>query len=210
MEKTMALDTHNSTIGTLLTELDNLILDLYPRQGEWTEEEYLDLTDNTRQLIEFTDGYVEVLPIPTDTHQAILAYLYRAFFAIAGLANGTVRFSPLRVRIRGRKFREPDLVLVLDAKDPRRQNRYWQGADLALEVVSADKPERDLVEKRGDYAEAGIPEYWIVNPETETITVLCLEDTVYAEHGVFGRGAEATSVLLPGFTVQVEKVFDAD
>jgi hypothetical protein len=32
-------------------------------------------------------------------------------------------------------------------------------------VVSADKPERDLVEKRGDYAEAGIPEYWIVNPE---------------------------------------------
>jgi len=77
-------------------------------------------------------------------------------------------------------------------------------------VVSADKPERDLVEKRGDYAEAGIPEYWIVNPETETITVLRLEDTAYAEHGLVGRDAEATSVLLPGFTVSVAAVFDAD
>jgi Uma2 family endonuclease len=206
----MAVDTHSSTISTLQAEVDQLILDMYPRQGEWTEEEYLDLTDYANHLIEFTDGYIEVLPMPTDNHQAILAYLYRVFFAFAGLAKGTLRFSPLRVRIRARKFREPDLVLVLDAKDPRRQNRYWQGADLALEVVSADKPERDLVEKRGDYAEAGIPEYWIVNPETETITVLRLEDTTYVEHGVFGRGAEATSVILPGFTIGVDAVFDAD
>jgi Uma2 family endonuclease len=206
----MAIDTRKSTISTLQTEVDNLILDLYPRQGEWTEEEYLDLTDHTNHLIEFTDGYVEVLPMPTDNHQAILAYLFELFLAYLRPRGGTLRFSPLRVRIRARKFREPDLVLMLDAKDPRRQNRYWQGADLALEVVSADKPERDLVEKRGDYAEAGIPEYWIVNPETETISVLRLEDTAYAEHGVFGRGAEAASVLLPGFTVSVDAVFDAD
>jgi Uma2 family endonuclease len=206
----MAVDTHNSTISTLQTEVDNLILDLYPRQGEWTEEEYLDLTDSTNHLIEFTDGYVEVLPMPTDHHQAILAYLFELFLTYLRPRGGKVLFSPLRVRIRARKFREPDLLLLLDAKDPRRQNRYWQGADLALEVVSADKPERDLVEKRGDYAEAGIPEYWIVNPETETITVLRLEDTAYAEHDVFGRGAEAASALLPGFIVSVDAVFDAD
>ena len=57
----MAVDTHSSTISTLQAEVDNFILDLYPRQGEWTEEEYLDLTDHTNHLIEFTDGYVEVL-----------------------------------------------------------------------------------------------------------------------------------------------------
>lgn len=206
----MAVDTHNSTISTLQAEVDNLILDLYPRQGEWTEEEYLDLTDHTNHLIEFTDGYVEVLPMPTDHHQAILAYLFELFLTYLRPRGGKVRFSPLRVHIRARKFREPDLLLVLDAKDPRRQNRYWQGADLALEVVSADKPERDLVEKRGDYAEAGIPEYWIVNPETETITVLRLEENAYVEHGIFGRGAEATSALMPGFIVGVDAVFDAD
>ena len=80
---------------------------------------------------------------------------------------------------------------------------------MALEVVSADKPERDLVEKRGDYAEAGIPEYWIVNPLDETVTVLTLDGDAYSESGVFRRGESATSALLEGFAVRVDEVFDA-
>ena len=63
--------------------------------------------------------------------------------------------------------------------------------------------------KRGDYAEAVIPEYWIVNLEEETITVLKLDGRVYTTHGVFGRGEITTSALLAGFTVSVEAVCDA-
>jgi len=55
---------------------------------------------------------------------------------------------------------------------------------------------------------AGIPEYWIVDPETEVITVLRLDDMTYAEHGVFGRGMVATSALLPGLEVPTDNVFD--
>ena len=116
----------------------------------------------------------------------------------------------MRLRIRPGKFREPDLLLLLSAADPRWQNRFWLGADLALEVVSADKPERDLVEKRGDYGEGHVPEYWIVNPQTETVTVLRLHGEVYQEVGNYGRGESAQSVLLPGFSVAVAAVFDAD
>ncbi|MFN8514323.1 MAG: Uma2 family endonuclease [Chloroflexia bacterium] len=112
--------------------------------------------------------------------------------------------------MRPRKFREPDLLLLLNARDPRRQNRYWLGADLAVEIVSPDKPERDLVDKRFDYAEGGVPEYWIVNPLDQTITVLCLDGDTYVEHGIFGRGARATSALLPDFSIDVTSVFDAD
>src|SRR5215213_11471590 len=97
---TMAVDTHNSTISTLQAEVDNLILDLYPRQGQWTEEDYLDLTDHAQHLIEFTDGYVEVLPMPTDNHQAILAYVFELFLGYLRPRGGKVRFLPLRVRIR--------------------------------------------------------------------------------------------------------------
>jgi tRNA U34 5-carboxymethylaminomethyl modifying GTPase MnmE/TrmE len=102
------------------------------------------------------------------------------------------------------------VLLVLDARDPRRQNRYWLGADLVVEVVSPDNPERDTVTKRADYAEGRIPEYWIVSPEDETITVLTLAGDAYAEHGVFRRGAQATSALLEGFAVSVDAVFDAE
>mgnify|MGYP000001379519 CR=1 FL=1 len=188
---------------------EELLLDLLPAQGEWSEEAYLWLTDRTNRLIEYTDGHIEALPMPTDEHQRILLFLYRIFYAAVELAGGKVLVAALRLRLPNGHFREPDLLLLRVAEDPRRGNRYWFGADLVLEVVSPDKPERDLVEKRGDYAEAGIPEYWIVNPEAETITVLRLEGASYAEHGAFARGAEATSALLPGFSVSVAATLDA-
>jgi Uma2 family endonuclease len=191
-------------------EPDHVILNLLPFQGKWSEEQYLWLTDNTNRLIEFTDGYLEVLPMPTDHRQAMLEYLLLAFRAFILPLGGKVRFAPLRMLVRPRTFREPDLLLLRSADDPRRQNRYWLGADLVVEIVSPDKPARDLVQKRSDYAETGISEYWIVNPESETITVLRLEGGTYTEHGMFGRGTSATSALLEGFGADVAAVFDAD
>jgi Uma2 family endonuclease len=111
--------------------------------------------------------------------------------------------------VRDGKFREPDILLLRDARDPRRQDRFWRGADLVAEVVSEDDPERDTQIKRIDYAEAGIPEYWIVNPLDETVTVLTLSAGSYAEYGVFRRGDEACSKLLDGFAVRVDAIFDA-
>lgn len=107
------------------------------------------------------------------------------------------------------KYRAPDLLLLLDANDPRRQDEFWLGADLVIEIVSVDKPKRDTEEKPRDYAEAHIPEYWIVNPLDETVTVLTLAGDSYAERGVFRRGEQAKSVLLQGFTVEVSKALDA-
>jgi Uma2 family endonuclease len=191
-------------------EWKDLLEDLLPRQGAWSENEYLVLTDHRNRLVEFTDGFLEVLPMPTDKHQGILGFLYLAFLGFVEPRGGKVRFSPLRLQIRPGKFREPDLLLLLSAADSRRQNRFWLGADLAVEVVSEEKPERDLVEKRGDYAEGRVLEYWIVNPQTETITVLRLRGDAYEETGLYRRGESAASVLLAGFSVAVAAVFDAD
>jgi Uma2 family endonuclease len=191
-------------------EWKDLLEDLLPQQGSWSEEEYLVLTDHSRRLVEYTDGFLEVLPMPTDKHQSVLQFLFLAFLGFVHPLGGKVHFATLRMRIRPRKFREPDLLLLLSAADSRRQDRFWLGADLALEVVSEEKPERDLVAKRGDYAEGGVPEYWIVNPQTETITVLHLRGGAYQEAGIYRRGERAASVLLAGFSVDVAAVFDAD
>jgi Uma2 family endonuclease len=204
----MTVDTHDLELK-LIRRAAGLELDLLPLQGLWTEEQYLKLTDQTNQLIEFTDGYLEGLSMPTRSHQRMLACLYELFVAFLRLHGGEVLFAPLRLQIRPGKQREPDMLLVLDEQDPRNQDQFWLGADLVLEIVSADNPERDTVEKVVDYAEAHIPEYWIVNPLDETITVLVLAGDAYATHGVFQRGDWADSPLLPGFTVPVDSVFDA-
>jgi Uma2 family endonuclease len=195
---------------TSVGELKKLLVDLLPNQGQWSEEEYLWLTDHTNHYVEFTDGYIDVLPMPTDRHQCLLLFLLLAFHGFVVPRGGKVLLSPLRLRIRAGKFREPDIILLKSADDPRRENRFWKGADLTVEVVSPEKPERDLVDKPADYAEAGVPEYWIVNPLTETITVLRPEDKAYVEHGVFARGTMATSALLSGFAISVDAVMDAD
>ncbi len=101
---------------------------------------------------------------PAPPASASQAFLYRSFHAWVGPRGGVVVFSALRLRVREGMFREPDLLLLRERSDPRCQDRYWLGADLVVEVVSPDRPERDLVDKRIDYAEAGIPEYWVVDP----------------------------------------------
>jgi Uma2 family endonuclease len=183
-------------------------LDLAPLQGIWTVEQYLKLTNQTNQLIEFTDGVIEVLPMPTKYHQAISKLLFLGLLAIAQRLGGDVFYAPLRVQIRPGKFREPDLLLVLDKNDPRAQDEFWLGADLVMEIVSPNRPKRDTEEKPRDYAEAGIPEYWIVNPLDETIALLTLRGDAYIEHGVFRRGERAASLILDGFSVSVDEVFD--
>ena len=199
----------SAAAATSQAALDALLCDLLPRQGCWSDEAYLWLTDHSRRPIEFTDGRIEELPLPTFTHQAILSFLHALFRAWLKPRGGVVVFSGLRMRVREGKFREPDLLMLRDRSDPRCQDRYWLGADLVVEVVSPDDPDRDLVEKRADYAEAGIPEYWIADPRDETITVLALEGEAYVEHGTYARGGKAASRLLDGFTAEVAAVFDA-
>lgn len=182
---------------------------LFPAQGSWSVEEYLAL--DTNYLVEFSDGYIEVLPMPTDRHQAIVATLFLALAAFAKKTAGTIRFAPLRVQLWPGKFREPDLVFMLAEHAGRRHEKYWEGADMVVEVVSGSEVDRqrDLVTKRREYAQAGIPEYWIVDPGTERITVLKLAGDAYEEHGRFGRGAAAGSASLAGFEVLVDAVLDA-
>jgi Uma2 family endonuclease len=204
----MAIDTQDLELK-LIRRTAGVELSLDPLQGLWTEAQYLTLTNHTNHLIEFTDGVIEVLPMPTKYHQAISRLLFLALLAVVQRIGGDVFYAPLRVQVRPGKYREPDLLVMLDKSDPRAQDEFWLGADLVVEIVSPDHPKRDTEEKPRDYAEAQIPEYWIVNPLDETITVLALDGDAYREHGVFRRGESAASALLDGFAVRVDEVFDA-
>jgi Uma2 family endonuclease len=83
---------------------------LFPEQGAWSEEQYLDLTDHNHRRIEFTDGRLELLPTPTEIHQELVAFLYAtllAFVKTRGL--GKAHFSGIR---RPDKIREPDVIFL--------------------------------------------------------------------------------------------------
>jgi Uma2 family endonuclease len=188
-----------------------MVHDLFPLQGQWTESEYLALQERSRRLVELSDGQIKMLSLPSPFHQRIVGYLFRLLdVCAAAMRCGEVFFAPLPVRLWAGKYRDPDIAFLKPGRisDPRHQP---QGADLVVEVVSEaeEDRQRDLETKRREYAQAGIAEYWIVDPKTETISVLTLDGAAYRLHGEFPRGTTATSVLLPTFTVDVSAVFDA-
>jgi Uma2 family endonuclease len=114
---------------------------------------------------EWVDGEVTVFMASTPRHQAIknlLASLLTFYVALRRL--GQVLDAPVEMRLRaGRSYREPDILfLATDHLDRIAAKRIDGPADFVIEVLSEDDPDRDRVEKFNEYAEAGIPEYWIV------------------------------------------------
>lgn len=180
----------------------------YPLQGWWTEREYLAYTDG-RRGIEFNSGLLEFLPLPTRTHQEVIQLLFLLLREYLSKSKGAVWMAGIRVRTLANKIREPDVVAMRDRDDPRAGERVFEGADLVMEVVSddADGRNRDYIEKRAEYEQAGFPEYWIVDPIERRVTVLALREGKYVEHCVALDGANAVSALLPGLTVAVTPLF---
>jgi len=183
---------------------------LFPEQGGWSAEGYLDLTDGTNKRIEFTKGRLEFLPMPTELHQALVGFLYHALLAFVNSRQlGVVPFPPLRVRVRPDNIREPDVLFLRTQNFHLRTSRVWLGADLVMEVVSGDQKDRnrDYIEKLADYAEGKFGEYWIVDPDRQVVLIQKLLDGQYALHGQFAPGEQATSAHLDGFALDVAALF---
>jgi Uma2 family endonuclease len=185
-----------------------LELDAGGLQGAWTAEQYLRLTDRTNRLVELVDGRLEALPMPSTEHQILLVWLLDTLRA-AAVPGALVLPAALPLRLPNGRYREPDILLLQNARDSRRDSRAWRGADLVVEIVSPDDPDRDYRAKRLDYAAAGVTEYWIVDPAERLVTVLRLVGATYAEHGAFRAGDIATSPLLPALAVDVAALFAA-
>jgi Uma2 family endonuclease len=183
---------------------------LFPPQGGWSEEEYLALPGS--RLAEFDHGRVEVLDMPSQLHQFLVLFLYEALVGYVRPRNlGRVAVAPLPVKLWEGKLREPDVLFMRREHSERRQANYWRGADLVMEVTSPDDPRRDRDTKRREYAQAGIPEYWLVDPAAHAVTVFALPEGAdsYAVHGVSEPGQRAESASLPGFEVDVAELFAA-
>ncbi|MCC6492021.1 MAG: Uma2 family endonuclease [Pirellulales bacterium] len=185
---------------------------LFPPQGNWSAHEYLALADGSVRIVEFNRGYIEVHEMPTIAHQRILRFLMAVFSAfVSDRRLGEMFFAALPLRLNEEKFREPDLIFVGRSEPADATENYLSAASLVLEVVSSDlkSRQRDLVEKRREYAVAGITEYWIVDPQEKRITVLTLDGQAYAVHGEFAPGQQATSRLLAGLSIDVAATFQA-
>jgi len=179
----------------------------FPEQGGWTETDYFSLDGGP--LVEYEDGHVEVLDLPTIEHQRIAQFLFLILHQWVGkLGVGEVFMAPLPIRLWPRKFREPDVVFV--GAERSETDGYPDGADLVIEVVSpgAENRRRDLEIKPLEYARAGINEYWVIDMESKRITLSTLVSGQY-QSIEYGPADTVQSKRLPGLTVSVDEILAA-
>ena len=182
------------------------VADLYPPQGQWTEVDYFSLPD-TNRYVELSEGRLIMSPHPTYSHQTALQNLFLRLQAFVEEHRlGIVRFAPLPVRLWPGKIREPDIFFIAKEHKDRIGEEVCGVPDLVVEVTSSSTLKTDRMEKFQEYAQAGVAEYWIVDPQERTIEVYFLKQGAYVLYGKWRAGEQASSYLLTGFSVKVDEV----
>jgi len=183
------------------------IAQLFPEQGKWTEDDYFSLPE-TNKIVELSEGRLIITPSPTTQHQKIVLKLSTMLFNHVSSHNlGEIIIAPMDVRLYPGVIRQPDIVFMKNEHKDRITERYWGVPDLIIEVISESTDKEDKGEKFFEYEKAGVPEYWIVDPNTQTIDVFQLKDDAYYLAGSFGIGDSVNSNVLPNLNISVESIF---
>ena len=173
-----------------------------------TYADWLQFPDDGR-LYEVIDGELLVTPPPNIRHQRASRELqFQIHLHLRQNGKGEVLNAPVGVRLRDDLIVGPDLIVILAEHADRIGKQVIDGApDLVVEILSPGTAGRDLGTKRDAYAAAGVPEYWIVDPETRTVEVLTLDGAAYRRAGLYGIGDTLVSPVLDALTIDVGDVF---
>lgn len=170
----------------------------------YTSDDYWNLPDGSRA--ELIDGKLYAMTPPSWTHQRIVAGLTFEFEAYIRAHGGPcqVALAPVAVNLdaNDHTWVEPDVVVVCDPD--KISERGCEGApDLVVEVVSPSSIRMDYFTKAARYQQAGVREYWIVDPATKQVVVYRYDGEESPQLGVYSF-AEAVPVgIFDGLTVTV-------
>jgi len=182
----------------------------------FTYEDYLLFPEDGKRH-EIIEGEYYMSPAPMTRHQRISGKLFKAFDnfleqysreAVPPL--GEVFYAPMDVVLSDLNIVQPDLLFIAASHSAIITEKNIQGPpDLVIEILSESTRKIDERIKRNLYARFGVQEYWIVDPELETVKVYRITDTGYACADTFSResGEAITTLLLPHFTISLTQIF---
>jgi Uma2 family endonuclease len=147
----------------------------------YTEEDYYNLPENVRA--ELIDGQFYYMAAPSRVHQKILMFLSKTIANYIDSKNGPCEVYPAPFAVKlfsedDKNMVEPDISVICDPN--KLTDQGCTGApDWIVEIVSPSNSSHDYIRKLNLYADAGVREYWIVNPDKKSIYVYHLEETQF-------------------------------
>ncbi len=172
-----------------------------------TYADYLETSDDERY--ELLNGELILSPSPKEIHQYISGILHLMIGTfVRERSLGKVYCAPFDVVLSDTDVVQPDLLFVSNERADIITPDNVQGApDLVVEILSSATAERDRTVKLDLYAQHGVKEYWIVDPDAKTITVLLRGEGGFEVAGIYGEGQTLRSPTLAGFSFALEEVF---
>ena len=163
----------------------------------------------SNQPCELWDGELIMSPAPSFRHQDIvLRFAHKLYDWVSGHKLGKVVTAPIDMVLSPRRATQPDVVFISRERLSIIGRAIEGPVDLALEVISLGGRDRDRILKRDLYEQYGIKEYWLIDPEAQTVEVLHLEQGHYKLHMRCTAGQTASSLLLSGFEIAVTPLFE--
>ncbi len=147
-------------------------------------------------------------PTPSFFHQEIAFRFHRALHDWVVAHNlGKVIGAPIDMVLSSHRAVQPDVAFIAQDRLAIIQRVIMGSADLVAEIASLQGRNRDRIEKRDLYEQHGVKEYWIIDPEAQTVEVLALVSASYELVQRSLPGERASSRLLPGFEISVADLF---
>jgi Uma2 family endonuclease len=174
-----------------------------------TLQEYRDLGPVDEGVWELAEGVLFEMAPPNWEHQSLVDFLVMMIntFLVASDPLPGWAYSGIGVVLSETTAPTPDMVYVRAERGHLIQGSFVEGVpDVVVEVMSQDR-RRDLVMKRGWYAAAGAPEYWIIDPVSDTILVLELAGSEYVERAELSRSDTLSTPTIPRFELELERLF---
>jgi Uma2 family endonuclease len=179
-----------------------------PQEIQLTYADYRELPEDGRRY-EIIHGSLEVSPSATLIHQTIVSRLMAMLLPfIEGRKLGRLLTAPMDVILSQDTVVQPDLLFIAAPRLKDMGGDFVHGApDLVIEVLSPGTQARDRGVKRHLYARFGVREYWQVDPDGRSVTILGLKGKAYREVAAGTGDAPLSSSVLEGFTLVPSKIF---
>ena len=176
----------------------------------FTYADYCNTPEDERY--ELIDGELFMTVAPSVPHQIVQDNIGRPLGAFIRANNlGRLFYTATDVYLSDTNVVQPDLLFVSRARASIMTYSAVRGApDLVVEILSPSNTQHDTVRKRELYARFRVPEYWQAESDALEVTVLTLAGEDYDVAGVYGMGDTLVSPLLPGFSLDVNDIFDSD
>jgi Uma2 family endonuclease len=172
--------------------------------GPCRKADYFALPDEPR--CELLWGHLVVTPAPAPRHQIVLSALAARFRDFALATGHAYLIAPIDVTLSEHTVLQPDLLLVARERRDIIPEGFEGAPDLVVEILSPSSQRRDRLIKLGLYARAAVPEYWIVDPEEQTVELLVLAEDSYriAPPDLH----QLRSRRFPGFEIDLDALWD--